>query len=172
MGNILVIFSLVLHGVSFIAIFWLYQKVQALSEGERQFDKRTQEVEDIFSSYLLEIKDENKKFTEQIKSVNGESSVNRKHTEHSLNKGKQKEESEIQTNEYLAEEELPKPAVNHPSNEHKYQPDQLAVEDKIEQPSFQSMVLQLYNSGHTVESIAKQLDRGKTEVELIVKFNQ
>src|SRR5699024_11546803 len=49
-----------------------------------------------------------------------------------------------------------------------------SVEDMDDsyETSLQSQILQLYDQGYSEEDIAKQLNCGKTEVELIVKFHQ
>ncbi len=44
--------------------------------------------------------------------------------------------------------------------------------DQLDTPSTESQVLYMYKQGHTIDHIAKELDLGHTEVELIIKFNE
>src|SRR5690625_4544950 len=71
----LLLMSFIFHGISFIIIFFLYQKLKKATEAENQFEKRIHEVEDLFNSYLLELKDENKKFIGLLNHLDQEKQV-------------------------------------------------------------------------------------------------
>ncbi|RPF55968.1 DUF6115 domain-containing protein [Aquisalibacillus elongatus] len=156
MNNILLIFSLILHGVTFVAIIWLYQQVQKQNESERHFEKRVRETEDMFDSYLLELKDENKKFIQAISKVEHSTFEPTKASDNQISQSYQP------THRHNATEQM----------KSDFKPESVSVEDQVEPPSLQTQVMHLYHSGHSIEEIAKKLDKGSTEIELIVKFNQ
>ncbi|TFB23185.1 hypothetical protein E3U55_05040 [Filobacillus milosensis] len=162
MTQLLIFISLILHGVTFFVIFGLYQKLQKVNEGESHFNKRVQETEDLFSSYLLEIKDENKKFIDTISKINHQPSASRHKTERSKATIETKVEEPIPFPNYETSEETSKT----------FQPETIEVNDRSEQPSIQTQIMHLYQNGYTIEEIAKRLNKGNTEIELIVKFNQ
>lgn len=162
MDTFLVIFSLMLHGITFMFLIYIYRQTQVSSADERQLQKTIREMEDLFQSYLLELKDENEKL---IKLLNDKKQKNKRSFE--------------EINNISAETSIQEKSENHPherteenKDESRYDPEKLITEDPVqyEQPSYQSMALQLYNQGYSIEEIAQKLNKGKTEIELIVKF--
>ncbi|GEL75850.1 DUF6115 domain-containing protein [Tenuibacillus multivorans] len=160
MESILLLFSLILHGITFVVIFLLYQKIKQASEGERNFEQRVQEIEDLFSSYLLEIKDENKAFVEKVSEIDQNPKV------HKTLQFQGDSATENQDTVQLSQN------YTKPHKQSLFQPELVKVKDHVEQPSLHSKIMHLYENGYTTEDIAKKLNKGKTEVELIVKFNQ
>ncbi|WP_217585582.1 DUF6115 domain-containing protein [Lentibacillus saliphilus] len=142
MTPILIFFSFMLHILAFIIIFILYKKINA------QENQTPEEVMDVLDSFLQDIKEEN---THLLAQINRNS-----------------------TTEQKVEEALPDEGIAHAILEKKddalhLKAPQSNVEDTYEQ-SLQSRILHLYGQGHTIEEIAKQLDCGKTEAELIIKM--
>ncbi|WP_188205832.1 hypothetical protein [Alkalibacillus aidingensis] len=191
------IFNLIIHGITFIVIFWLYQKLKQSTESERVFEKRVNEIEDLFSSYLLEIKDENKKLIQELANFEtknessptpkSNSEVNEKvvsenvspnsQTPTETNRLSEHPKKDKSANEYdpvsLLNQEKKKTTsyAGVEDTEADYDPSKMQIEDHVDHLTPQSHVLHLYKTGHTIEQIAQTLDMGYTEVELIVKFN-
>ncbi len=175
----LLLISFIFHGISFIVIFLLYQKLKSATEAESQFEKRISEVEDLFNSYLLELKDENKKFLGLLTHLDHLHQDEADDTDRATYKEKQakvREHVNVQSDEIKTDEEsfqyerqallrkAEKPVENNSL-------EKVQVKDKIDTPSIESQIMHLYSSGASIEEIAKKFNRGNTEVELIVKFN-
>ncbi|MGM8214497.1 DUF6115 domain-containing protein [Bacillaceae bacterium W0354] len=171
MDSIFIFISFVIHVITFIIIFLFYQKLQQATEGERNFERRVQEVEDLFNSYLLEIKDENRKFLEAITHIDSETQHNDHQTSDTQDILKKQQFSDKNVKyDYHIDKEAEN-NKKHKSSQ-KYKIENVSLNDQFERPSIQAQIMQLYSAGHSVEEIAKKLNKGNTEVELIVKFNQ
>ncbi len=165
MNEFLLMFSLMLHGVTFIVVIYLYRQLKDQPHVD-ELEKTVREVEDVFASYLLELKNENERLMnilkENGKNVKVETSepppLNKfaeptKTKEKRENENKQIENSPVETG--LGDS---------------YQPENIPVDETVEL-TLESRVLHLYKNGKTIEEIAKQLNKGKTEIELIIKFH-
>lgn|SRR5690625_3287705 len=154
MEVILISISLLLHVVAFYLIFYLIKQVQLLRED------KLEGIQQLFSNYLVEIKEENDRLQKQLSS---NSLIN--------------ERPQVAT---LEEDQLHKTTLN---DQHKTNPIKHTdtpeipltqrtdhIQDTYE-PSLQANILQMHDQGYTEEEIAKTLNCGKTEVELIVKFH-
>ncbi|UFU01052.1 hypothetical protein KO561_09005 [Radiobacillus kanasensis] len=182
MLTFLVAMSLLLHVLSFLAIRMLLGKVNKLSQYESNDKQRMTEMEDLFATYLEEIKLENEKLEQAIIQtentrqpvVHGKetSSTIATKTE-SVTPPKEVKKTTEEKNSIVEKEEEAKKSnlVELPSDESDAYspPTELPMEDIVEQ-SLQSKVYQLHDQGYTVEEIAKRLDCGKTEVDLMLKF--
>ncbi|SEP57893.1 DUF6115 domain-containing protein [Piscibacillus halophilus] len=146
MNSFLMLLSLLLHGVSFVVIFKLYQKVQNINSSDAYFEQKVKETEDMLNSYLLEIKDENEKFIHKVSKLETSDTDTFNH-----------DKVDSKTNDDYEK-------IN--------QEDQDDVPVNMEQPSDEAQILYLFDQGYTIEEIAKKLNKGNTEVDLIVKFNQ
>ncbi len=111
-----------------------------------QFLKKdsSQDIMELLETYLEEIKEENRFLEREIgkPTSNTVSSANAE--------AGQKEEQKEEVSEYI--------------------PEDAEVEDDSE-TSLQAKILQLYDRGVTVEDIARQLNCGKTEAELVIKLH-
>ncbi|MDQ0350650.1 hypothetical protein J2R98_000453 [Alkalibacillus filiformis] len=173
------IIYLVLHGVALFAIFWLFIQLRQSNEAEQQSEQRVQEIEDLFNSYLLEIKDENKKLLEQLSRVeqtNQHPSIANNDQDQPSNKISVEEREHNVDYPSLSKDDYVEFDLDHVISEQK---DQLELssqkqgdyEQQNTQSSLQNQVLNLINQGYSIETTAKKLNLGYTEVELIVKFN-
>lgn len=133
MISFMFIVSFLLHIILLIAIYYLYNEAQHLKK------YKTEDISTLFESYLQEIRAENKRLQEDIRS----SSPNENETQQ-LN---------------LIDEDTEKHSFPNTNN----------VEDKFE-TSIQAQVLQLYNNGLSADKIAAKLERGQTEVDLVIKL--
>ncbi|WP_017185278.1 hypothetical protein [Alkalibacillus haloalkaliphilus] len=173
------IIYLVLHGIALFAIFWLFIQLRQSNESEKQSEQRVQEIEDLFNSYLLEIKDENKKLIEQLSKVertNQYSSTTNNDQDQSSNNISLKNHGKSFDYTTPPEDEYDAFDLEHVISEQEDQLDlstekQMDHEQRSSQPSLQNQVLDLIKQGYSIETTAKKLNMGYTEVELIVKFN-
>jgi hypothetical protein len=154
--------SFLLHALSLWIIILLYLRLAKVKEMEKQ-QQMTEEIERTFSAYLLEWKEENERFLTELAAI----LPNRPRTDH-LPKDSTEPQTEGNKTTAPSEEteELPS-----------YFPNIDEIKDIVDirqQPasSADDRVWQLYEQGKTVEEIAKILNKGKTEVELLLKFRQ
>ncbi|NIK10816.1 hypothetical protein [Alkalibacillus almallahensis] len=179
------IFSLILHGVSFIAIIYLYQRLRHIDESNSDPEKRIREIEDLFNSYLLELKDENRKLLEEMSKFERQSQASET-KENSYNYNNVKTNNEASEATLYVNEEDNQQAEKSSSVQktETTQPFDISgmiadKEDKVEISSQkttddstpQQKAFQMYDQGYSVESIAKYLEMGYTEVELMIKFH-
>lgn len=165
---------------------------------EKKQEALMKEMDELFSTYMIEMKDENEKFLQELQSIN----LNRKLPENSspsIEKKLKMENKQPNMQDNSRKDESPYPkgtvfqAVKAYSNSKKIQPKtfqdsssqthvtsekepQAQVPAKNEQgDSMESMLKKaqdMQKQGLSIEDIAKRLDRGKTEIELLLKFHQ
>lgn len=151
MVSFLLIISFLLHLITLAAIFQLVKKIQA-SESDTASDEIVQALE----RSLAEIKEENNRLQALL---DHKEPVSEKKIQSKI-----KKESTSDKQRVPVKNEKPQDDI-----------DRLLGTDsgyKVE-ASLESRVLQLYAAGKNVEEIAKTLNCGKTEAELIIKlYNQ
>ncbi|SFK27428.1 hypothetical protein SAMN04487936_11066 [Halobacillus dabanensis] len=152
----LLVVSFIIDGVLILALFTMMNKVRQAEELELRQKQVASEIEDLFTSYLLEIKEENKRMEEWIRN-HKELIVERTETEEHAQSG-------------VEEEKVDGKKPLHVSSS--YSPPQPEIEQQEYRPSIHSRVLELKEKGYSFEEIAKMLDKGKTEIELLYKFHQ
>lgn len=144
MVSFLLIISFLLHLVALGAIYKLFQHIQTSKKQDLQ------EIESLFEAYLQEIKSENSRL-----------------------------QTQLQSQRKLKQEANPE---NKPITEQKDESTELMEED-MEQyiasknedmliASKESKVLQMYDKGMATSDIARKLECGKTEVEIILKMHK
>jgi len=194
MTTFLLLLSLILNAAAIFAIILLYLRQNRLVEAEKKQERIIGEIEEVFSSYLLEIKEENEKFIEnmkttnnvrktgiefdsqtQPKSINPDLELNispdkeqkeelpprigRGVSYHAAKKAYQQNSEPSSVKEDGAKSNLEDLLINNNSSE-------------LQQLSFIDRVLHLKNQGLSVEEIARNLNKGRTEIELLLKFRQ
>lgn len=165
MYPLLLAISFILHLFALFWIFLLSMRLKRANEIEKRQAEIQNEIEDLFQSYLLEMKEENEKLLNLIgKSTNHAGmeqkppANNRKMT-HQIYQTQNPEK--LRTS---SQQEKPKPKPK------EYIPPVPIVEDRLE-TSLNSQVVLLHEQGFKAEEIAQKLNKGKTEIELILKFN-
>ncbi|MRG85372.1 DUF6115 domain-containing protein [Salinibacillus xinjiangensis] len=164
MIEFLLTFSLLLHGIVFIIIIFLFKRID-LQKSANQNKEDIREIEDMLFAYVEEIKEENQKLlniiNENGKNVKDEKQVEQKKHQQALasTTNTQTQSANIQADELEQKEET-----------NGYNPENIMIDDQLEIQTSESKVLQLYHRGLSVEEIAKELNIGKTEVELMIKF--
>lgn len=149
MTSFLLLLSFLIHLILFIAIYHLYERVK------RDKNEQTEQIERLLSDFMNDIRFENKKFEQRIH----ENSMKQQRTREYIPPVSKEQKEFINKAELSPTYENPKGRVKEP------------VEDVIE-TSLEGQVLQLFQSGKSVEQIAKQLNRGKTEIDLLIKLNK
>ncbi|MGN1400530.1 MAG: hypothetical protein ACI4XL_03430 [Bacillus sp. (in: firmicutes)] len=152
-----IIVSMIGHCISILAIAVLYARQNRYSDVERRVKKLQQETEGIMQAYLLEMKEENERIL-SVLSLDGTDGIGR-----------------------------PKQATAYDEVEHvhaDYTPPFEEVVDSLEwtdlrddmEPSnttdrtLKERAVRMHRSGMEIGEIAKALSKGKTEVELMIKF--
>lgn len=154
MTSLLLIVSFLLHAVLLIAIYQLYQQLQQMKQTKEN------ESQQIVQQFIAEIKEENKHLQAQITAQYASPDV---HENQQL-----KDESNMISHSTTSrtiptEQEKPMKHIDSIIE---------LTDNKHEQTevSFEGKVLQLYQQGFDVDQIAKQLNSGRTEVDLIIKL--
>ncbi|MFD1171895.1 DUF6115 domain-containing protein [Oceanobacillus picturae] len=145
MESFLLIISFLLHIVTLAIIFQLFRQ-----RSQPKSDTQTEELVTLLETYLQEVKEENDRLQEAISSEEDKAT--------SVPKGVAYEPVRSQANYDYSKQE-----------NSSYTPPAPIEEDQVE-ASLQSRILQLHHRGKSNTEIAKQLNCGKTEVELIIKL--
>ncbi|WP_339145829.1 MULTISPECIES: hypothetical protein [unclassified Sutcliffiella] len=155
----LIIFTIVNFALILLAIFFiilLYIKFSTIQQLEQEYRRLLQEAEDTISSYVLEMKEENTTFLRRLNENSTETEDNK------MERFDEREDnlSPTDVKELLAQESQ-----------------EIYEEPQLEQKAFEDwnikdQVLHLRNEGKTSEEIARKLNKGKTEIELLLKFRQ
>ncbi|WP_062048755.1 hypothetical protein [Bacillus sp. JCM 19034] len=154
MFELLLVVSLLMHG---FVIFWIIILIQRIRNTENRVDEMNQlksEIEDVLVAYTTEMKEENERLIQRL----------RKNNEQTVTKLQQKTPhtppiKQQSVNEIVEQSLEYKPPIELP-------------EQETYEKSYHAKVLELFDLGHSYEEIAKTLDMGKGEVELILKFRQ
>jgi hypothetical protein len=172
MTTLLLLISLLLHVVAFYFIVVLYMKYSTIKDLSVSQRIMLEETEQSLTSFLIEMKDENEKLLRNL-----DNSLQKNSLHMTGDEEKKKEIVQDHENEMLVSKE--EAAI--PENQEDL-PQYLAgineivdiieinkIPQKINTP-FEIEAIKLYEKGHTVEQIAKKFNKGKTEVELLLKF--
>ncbi|WP_442599525.1 hypothetical protein [Neobacillus sp. D3-1R] len=188
MNSFFIVISLILNFVALFGIIILYLRQNRLFELEKKQDKVVKEMEEVISSYLLEIREDNEEFLEKIKDMN-QIRNDYKYIPNQIKEENVYPSPEILVPKQSAEKmnELPiKPVqvvrsqvVNAYKKGH-----QIAEREKMEKSEKQNEensshnrtiledIIILQKQGFSEEEIAKKLNKGKTEIQLLLKFRQ
>lgn len=156
--------SLILHIITLYVVYYLYKQTDSL----RQLN--LQDVKELLENTVATIKEENQRLqnnlqASQIKANTLHQTLDSKNPPQTTTENKhnhQKENTESKAAIYMKELES---TVAHPIQ------GQVTIEDTYE-PTIQGQVLQLHKKGLSTEQIAQALRCGKTEVDLILRFNE
>ncbi|MFJ8234334.1 hypothetical protein ACIQ34_01175 [Ureibacillus sp. NPDC094379] len=193
----LIVLLIISQLISFYFIILLNTKVAKFKELEVRQDKLIREMDDAISVYLMEMREENNRLIQELtkaKSKNGQQPMQPIRNEQIVGLPeveKQKVQKETQEAEVALTPKIavPKSIVKNAYNRQKTQPNkagtvgnqlpkeeqdkgsqehQLADESEI---SFEQKVIKLHHDGKSIEEIAKFTQKGKTEIELLLKFH-
>ncbi|WP_068672375.1 hypothetical protein [Oceanobacillus sp. Castelsardo] len=144
MISFLLIISFLLHIISIYAIYMLNKQVQKKED--------TTEIAQLFEEYLEEIKKENTRLKNDLK-------------RYPHNKSDKPIEVQVDKKNKLVDSHIME------GSEKEWLKNVDKVNDSLES-SLEAKVLQLYHQSLSVTDIAKKLDCGKTEAELIIRFHE
>lgn len=194
MTTILIVVLFVLQLLSFYAIVILNTKLAKFQDLEKKQGHLMREMDDAISLYLAEMKDENNRLISELQAVPKSQQIVRvnplekveQHRELESQRTIEKTSSiEVNIPDFEVESRVFVPkniAVNaynrqqHASNNTANQGSPVATLDAVseveqKERTFEEQVVQLSKQGKGVEEIAKQLQKGKTEIELLLKFH-
>ncbi|MET3697957.1 hypothetical protein SAMN05877753_107192 [Bacillus oleivorans] len=181
--------SIFLNILCLLALVILFQRQHRLQDLDRKQQHALQEMEDVLSSFLYEIKEENEKLQGLLgkKTLSGE--------EASIYKPDLPAIQEERTADERGKDDFPEPIVSLSKNNIQldqvrkaYKETETVAKSTEELPpwlklegqplqtetgsaeSLKEQIISLWKEGHTIEAIAKKVDKGKTEVELTLKF--
>lgn len=174
MSTFLLFVSFLLNIICLLAIVILYTRQNRYVDLERRQGKMIEEMEETISAYLIEMKEENDAFIESFHKREGSSAARGTDPEghtgaHSADEkpfspaNKRLNAAKAYKNNSSAEVSDPGEGWSPPL------PDSFGTD---EEGTLTAQVLKFYEKGQSVEDIAKKLGKGKTEIELLIKFNQ
>lgn len=168
MEYLLIFFSFLLHVLTFIALRHYYLKQQRFEADQHKFQSDKKELEQLLMSYLIEMKEENDRLVSYVTKAPQHKKPNFSNDDSSVKKQDQYDDLKQQS---MSKKES---VTTEENNNADYIPLVDEVVDKKEgyEKSYQAEIISRYEQGETTEAIAKALDRGKTEVELIIKFHK
>jgi hypothetical protein len=177
MTTFLFIISFLLNIISLLAIIILYTRQNRFIDLEKRQGKMLRDMEETISTYLIEMKEENEAFISSLNKSKNEHSDPKNNTEIQQKSASKYEDEGLgspankRLNAYKA---YKKPAASVQRNDDgegwsPLVPDESRVD---EEKSLVNKVITLQQKGLSIEEIAKSMGKGKTEIELLLKFNQ
>ncbi|MBO1510386.1 hypothetical protein [Metabacillus bambusae] len=175
MTTILLLISLLLHVVAFYFIVVLYTKYSTIKDLSKSQRAILDETETSMTSFLIEMKEENERLIQHFKQGSAHYNHDRKELDEKTNESNHHiaNSTMIHTNNIVPEEPLEEDLPDYFSQLNEIE--DIVEISKPEQKKnlpFEIHAIKLYENGHTVEQIAKKLSKGKTEIELLLKFRQ
>ncbi|MFS0865078.1 hypothetical protein [Fredinandcohnia sp. 179-A 10B2 NHS] len=191
MTTILFMLCFTLLAIAFFLIILLFLKLSQVKEIEKKQGALLKEFESVITSYVMEIKDENEVFLKKIQDYDQKKSLqddNHPKQEEILmeDQPEQPEKNEIVSFQHK-ESELSKDDIQSLLPTFNDEEVELETPSKKENPArksdslekdelyVQSLVAQvqlLQKQGLALDEIARKLNKGKTEIELLLKFRQ
>lgn len=171
--------------LSFYFIILLYTKISRLKDVEKSQAKLKDEMDNAVGAYLAEMRDENDRLIKELTMMNEKSIKDDKKVKYL------KEDMENAQHHSTAHKEVNGPTYNMPRNmvAKAYQNSTISTatsNDSIlkenakvdREPTLtptvtltlEEQIQDLYRKGKSVDEIAKLLQKGKTEIELLLKF--
>lgn len=190
MTTILIIVLFILQLLSFYFMIILNTKLAKFKDLEKKQERLMREMDDTISLYLTEMKDENNRLISELQIVE----KTQPHLKEQVKKTNEQETQQVVDELSSTEVELPayemEPRVFVPKNiaVNAYNRQQqvsnhtatavsvvttpdIAIKEKPKEHTLEEQVVQLSKQGETVEEIAKKFQKGKTEIELLLKFH-
>lgn len=194
---------MVLNGIALFSIVILYLRQNRFLQVEQKHEKLLKEMEEVISSYLMEMTEENEKFIHKVRELvsKQQTFISPETTEHKMTRENKNRELSNENSESskdqppfrkgtvfqavqaykntnskdvkgVGKEPLLPPLVSEqPPLEQKKKSEDQPAGDLYNQ-SFYYQVLLLQKQGLSTEEIAKRLQKGKTEIELLLKLRQ
>ncbi|MCS0673105.1 DUF6115 domain-containing protein [Cytobacillus firmus] len=195
MTAFLLAISLLLNIVALLAIILLFLRQNKLMETEKKQEKMLVEMEEVISSYLIQMKEENDDFINKFSQINAKNQLSVKEKSIMVNTERKSDETIDKADEKSLR--LARASVYQASKA--YKKNLRASEEELDESegfaslketesvmqsdnsqrakeeipsSMEDQVFLMKKQGLNVEDIAKKLGKGKTEIELMLKFRQ
>lgn len=191
--------------LTFYFLIILNSKISKYKEIERKQEAIIREMDDAISAYLVEVKDENDRFIQELKRQSTKNNAGQNAQQFSKHQALRNEqtvadaiktpenqvlekEANLDENSSVLSVDVPKvvpksfattaykkqmPQVQQPVQQ--MEPIELEIEQSNNHihilAPFEQEVVDYYKSGWSIEEIAKKTQKGKKEIELLIKFH-
>lgn len=164
------LFVLQLGGFYMMAL--LYLRMSRLDKTEKNQQQLMKEMEDSLALYITEVKEENDRLIDQLTKIQ-ENPQNNESKVEAMRSSLAQDAEVAATSVYFN----PKPPTSKVLDSYRsqQQPSETSATKSRLEPKQETefeTVYRLYDEGLTLNEIASQLKKGKTEVELILKFKR
>lgn len=179
---ILIFFLYLIIVFIILAIILLYLRQNRFIEAEKNLKKIQEESEELLAAFLVELKEENEQFVTKLNNM--QEKINKITTEAESNPQSNNFTYSDVTSQSNKEQAITNEVYSRMLATQKYQNkekntenviDPKDTEEKIdEQPeeSTEQRIITLHEAGYNAEEIAKITGKGKTEIELLLKFRR
>lgn len=173
--------------ITIFVIVILNSKLSKFHDLEKRQNELVNEMDNAISVYLMEMREENDRLINELKKQPVPQKAVRSNTDKQHPADEQMEKttlkSQVQEPEMEPRKFIPVKQAAHAYKKQKNQHFDI-VEESVEAELFkdaehvtskpltsEQQAVELYRNGKTIEEIAKIMQRGKTEIELLVKFH-
>ncbi|MGE7621805.1 hypothetical protein ACQKMD_01760 [Viridibacillus sp. NPDC096237] len=186
----ILVFLFMAQIISFFLIIMLYTKLSRFKDIEIKQERLKDDMDNAVGAYLAEMRDENNRLIEELSNINiMEKAINSEPVVQLMEEKKdavvpvsgqeKKSEEAILLPTFSASKNVAAKAYmqNQSQPTKKQQPFE-EVHRSVEgtasniELSVEEQVQELYSQGRSIEEIAKYLQKGKTEIELLLKFKR
>jgi hypothetical protein len=193
MVSIILVVLFISQLLSFFFIILLNSKLAKFKDLEMRQERVTKELDDAIGFYLMEMKEENDRLIQELTAVK-QTSVERQHFAEEENTGQMTKNSATSSEPELftetkAVQQKKYVPLAFAANAYSRQKQHTSVEEQLAEQvpeetipmknqdeqssltSFEREVVEMHRAGKTIEEIAKKTQKGKTEIELLLKFH-
>lgn len=170
MTTIFIFILFITQVISFYFLAILYMKVSKYDDFEEKQKRLMEEVDDSLAAYLAEVQDENDRLIKSIISVQGEKRNRDEVEEVDVESIVSQKDPSLEESPpiNITTPKIPMNQVLRSYGKMEYEPiEEVEVALEIDD---RTRAIGLHNEGKSIEEIARILGKGRTEVELILKF--
>lgn len=168
--------------ITIFVIVLLYSKLSKFQNIEKRQNELINEMDNAISVYLMEMKEENDRLISELKKPNvaQKAASTRKEGPAQTIKEQPVKEQEMEPRKFVPvkqaasayQKQKTQQQVEEKDNEALEKAETLSEDNEIQEHlTFEQQVINHYRNGKTIEEIARMMGRGKTEIELLVKFH-
>lgn len=169
--------------ITIFVIVLLYSKLSKFQNIEKRQNELINEMDNAISVYLMEMKEENDRLISELKKPNvvQKAASTRKERTAQTIKEQPVKEQEMEPRKFVPvkqatsayQKQKTQQQVEEKDNEALEKAETLSEDNEIQEQNltFEQQVINHYRNGKSIEEIARMMGRGKTEIELLVKFH-
>lgn len=169
--------------ITIFVIVLLYSKLSKFQNIEKRQNELINEMDNAISVYLMEMKEENDRLISELKKPNvvQKTASTRKEGTAQTIKEQPVKEQEMEPRKFVPvkqaasayQKQKTQQQVKEKDNEALEKAETLSEDNEIQEQNltFEQQVINHYRNGKSIEEIARMMGRGKTEIELLVKFH-